>query len=112
MRNTLRLLTWVVLAVSVGSMGCANSHKMNRLAIGMTKGEVVKAMGKPTSTASPGPERQILVYNLYATGTDAYYGLSTEYFVEMIDGKVNRYGERGDFGSTQNPALDLNITNR
>ena len=34
-----------------------------------------------------------------------------EYFVHIENGKVTSYGRIGDFGSTKNPTMDLNIRN-
>lgn len=97
----------LVLLVAVG--GCGNAHKMNRLSIGMTKAEVIKAMGRPTSTASPGNGHEILVYRLYPTGDEWWYGTSKDYFVRLIDGKVESYGEKGDFDSTKDPTVNVNL---
>ena len=32
----------------------------------------------------------------------------SEYFVRLVNGKVESYGKVGDFDSAKNPALDIN----
>lgn len=93
-------------------MGCANVHLMNRLNLGMTKADVVAQMGNPVNTrADKGAE--YLIYRLYERDGDAAIGNTTDYFVRIIDGKVDAYGQLGDFGSTALPesksTIDLNI---
>lgn len=33
-------------------------------------------------------------------------------FVRLVNGRVDAYGEKGDFGSTRGPTLDVNIHQR
>ena len=87
--STLILVSVMVIA------GCATAHKMNRLSLGMTKQEVISVMGRPTSTASPGKGQEILRYNLSATNDDAYDGITDEYYVRLINGIVDSYGDHG-----------------
>ncbi|MDD5348876.1 MAG: hypothetical protein PHQ12_01575 [Chthoniobacteraceae bacterium] len=81
---------------------------MNRLSIGMTKQDVIAAMGTPVSTAAPGGGVEILRYGLTAEA----FTVPQEYFVRLVNGKVDAYGRMGDFSSTQNPTYNLNIKNR
>ena len=99
----------LILASVMVIAGCANAYKINRLSLGMTKQEVISVMGRPSSTASPGEGQEILRYNLSATDDDAYNGITNEYFVRLINGKVDSYGRMGDFDSTKNPSLNVNI---
>lgn len=79
----------------------------------MTKEEVIKIMGQPTSTsAKEGTE--YLTYMLAETpGQLADTRYATPYFVRIVNGKVNAYGRVGDFDSTKTPeekkTIDLNI---
>lgn len=105
--------------------GCASpSSNLNRLSIGMTKKEVVAVMGSPDSTAAPGNGVEILRYELTNTsaatdlfllgvshGATAYRG-AQEFYVRLIDGKVDSYGRVGDFDSTKDPTINVNIKNR
>jgi len=85
---------------------CATSQKMNALSIGMTKAEVVKVMGRPTSTSAIG-DVEYLTYRLSETSDDAFYGITTDYFVRLVNGRVDAYGRRGDFDSTKAPAVEI-----
>jgi len=81
--------------------GCATAHKMNNLSVGMTKQEVISTMGRPSSTASPGGGQEVLRYHLSATDDDAYDGRTNEYYIRLINGRVESYGRMGDFDSTK-----------
>ena len=106
-----RILQVLILAGLVLA-GCATAPKMNRLNVGMTKKEVISALGKPSSTAAPGGGVELLRYRLSPTGDHAFYGRTEEYFVKLVNGTVSSYGKMGDFDSTKDPTLDLNIKNR
>ena len=114
--------------------GCAGTaSKTNQLSLGMTKAQVIEVMGEPTSShATDGVE--YMVYRLTAgstAGTNAgcaALGLITlgiaytkdectggqriDYFAQFKEGRLISYGKVGDFNSTKNPALDLNIKNK
>ena len=99
----------------------------------MTKSQVIEVMGEPTSShATDGVE--YMVYRLTAgstAGTNAgcaalaliTFGIAytkeecsggqrIDYFAQFKEGKLISYGKVGDFNSTKNPALDLNIKNK
>lgn len=83
----------IVVILSVAFLfGCAGSHqKMNSLKIGMTKQEVIETIGEPNLTSASGK----LEYLKYRINVGLVY--SDEYFVRLLDGKVDAYGQRGDF---------------
>ena len=85
-------------------IGCATASRTNRLRIGMSKQEVVTAMGKPASTAADASGIEVLRYELSATRHDALHHRTEEYFVRLTSGKVERFGRRGDFESHKGPA--------
>lgn len=73
--------------------GCAASaKKMNRLQLGMTEEQVVDAIGKPNSTSS----RENVVLLKYQLRPSGWW--STAYYVRLQDGKVDAFGQVGDFG--------------
>ena len=84
----------IVVILSVAFLiGCAaSSKKMNQLKLGMTKQEVIEAIGEPTSTSAK-RNREYLNYRLTA---DGFY--SDSYYVRLLDGKVESYGGAGSFG--------------
>jgi len=78
----------------------------------MTKDEVIRAIGTPDSvSAKEGTE--FLIYQLaspkalFADERDL-----TQYFVRLRNGRVDAYGQKGDFDSTKDPTLNLNIKSR
>ena len=95
-------------------VGCSTASRFNHLDVGMTKQEVYSTLGEPNSSASPGGGVEILRYVL-TTREDfrLMSGLAkSEYFVRLINGKVVSYGKMGDFDSTKDPTLDVNVKNR
>lgn len=95
-----------IIILSILFYGCVTSTKMNKLSLGMSKDEAIQTIGKPISTSAQGG-MEFLRYNLSSDGlTD------DEYYVRIIDGKVESYGRTGDFDSTKIPEskLELNIT--
>ena|ERR1039457_4120612 len=101
-----RIFTVIVL---VALMGCATAPKTNRLAFGLSKQQVVAVMGRPASTAAcAGVE--VLRYRLSATGHEAFHHRTEEYFVRLVNGKVESFGKAGDWvshkGPTRNPEQD------
>ena len=92
---------------------CTTAHKINNVALGMTKSEVISAIGAPSSSSAAG-KTEYLKYRLYESYAHAANHVGTPFFVRLIDGKVDSYGKVGDFDSTQTPTIrvetDENIT--
>ncbi|MEW6673320.1 MAG: hypothetical protein AB1427_16585 [Thermodesulfobacteriota bacterium] len=87
-----RFLVLVVIAGLIA--GCAmSSRKINNVRLGMTKTEVIQAMGEPNYTAAK-DDMEILSYKL----SDGSL-LMDEYIVRIKSGKVDLFGQRYDFGS-------------
>lgn len=105
----MRIAFWAAFILTTLLVGCATSHKMNEISLGMTKQQVIEKLGPPVSTsAAPGVE--YLNYRFSETGDHAYYGISTPYFVRIVGGKVDAYGRRGDFDVPETKStIDLNI---
>lgn len=124
----IRLLTIAVLMT--GLIGCAaapRASKMNEVSLGMSKAQVIAAIGTPdTSSAIDGVE--YLVYGLHeeltgservsctaisvlSLGTGAWQcrGAEDDYFVRIENGAVTAYGRVGDFDSTQVPEATINV---
>ena len=91
----MKLYRIVVLMLSVVFLfGCAGTHsfqKMNHLKIDMTKQEVIEVLGAPDSTSAT-RRVEYLKYRIHR-------GLfsTADYYVRLINGKVESYGEGGDF---------------
>ena len=101
--------TIITIAAATLLTGCASNRlsNTNKLSDGMTKQQIISILGNPESTASPGSGVEVLRY--YLTYAFDGVGPGKEYFVFLKDGKLVQYGEMGDFNSTKNPTLDLNI---
>ena len=75
-------------------LGCATAHKINGVQLGMTKEEILTAIGKPVSiSAKDGTE--YLNYRFSETDVHARRGRTTRYFVRLVNGKVDSYGRHG-----------------
>ena len=78
--------------------GCATAHKINKISIGMSKGQVIETLGDPVSvTAKDGIE--YLNYRYSETGDDAFYGRTDPYVVVIKNGVVDGYGREREFTS-------------
>lgn len=99
-----------ILIGAIALAACATAPKMNALRVGMTKTQVLATMGQPMSTAATG-DVQVLRYRL-SNASQAFYGLTSEYFVKLVDGKVTSFGKMGDFDSTKDPTVDVNLTHK
>jgi hypothetical protein len=109
----MKILHILMMAGIIALAGCSTASKMNSLNLGMTKQEVISAMGQPSSTAAPGGGVEILRYHLSPTSwPDNDYATTKEYFVRLVNGKAASYGKMGDFDSTKDPTLNVNIKNR
>ncbi|MDR3457873.1 MAG: hypothetical protein P4N60_10540 [Verrucomicrobiae bacterium] len=102
-----RIFTIVVLAAL---LGCATAPKTNRLAFGLSKQQVVAVMGRPASTAACA-EVEVLRYQLSATGHEAFHHRTEEYFVRLVNGKVESFGKAGDWVSHKGPTRNPEQTN-
>lgn len=85
--------TGLLIATALFS-GCAStSKKLNEVALGQTKDEVIALLGKPHSTTAQGSV-EYLTYNWINKGA----GDLREYTVKLVHGTVDSFGERADFG--------------
>lgn len=87
-----RMIFLFVLSILV--FGCAGSaKKINQLNVGMTKADVIEAMGEPNYT-SGAKDVEILTYKLNSSG---FY--SDTFFVRIKNGKVDRFGQQVGLGT-------------
>lgn len=114
MKNMMKFLLGVM--VFFGAAGCSTTNSgfskpdLSKVSVGMTKQEVIKAMGKPDNIAIQG-EREYLEYG-WDKAYDGVVGASEWFYVRLINGKVESYGRKGDFGTTRNPGVDININQK
>jgi hypothetical protein len=97
----MRKLTTLII-VQLLLFGCAApmATKMNNVSVGMTKAEVIQVMGTPKSvSAKDGVE--YLNYRFATSFMDTDGSDTSDYFVRLVSGRVDSYGQKGDFGTTQ-----------
>ncbi|MCU0651542.1 MAG: hypothetical protein MUC39_01185 [Candidatus Omnitrophica bacterium] len=98
----------MLLVLCLGLCGCVTtSSRINNISLGMTKANVLRSMGTPTSTSAKGTT-EYLTYKLIVA-YDRVDPIYNDYFVKLIDGKVESYGKVGDFDSVKNPTNDINL---
>jgi len=103
---TIILLT---LLFSVTALASPSPTSMNLLSIGMTKQEVIKILGAPSSTAAPGEGVEYLRYKFPEAKRAFVPRRYTEYFVRLKNGAVDQYGKMGDFDSTKDKTVNINV---
>jgi len=76
--------------------GCAATSEIYKVSLGMTEQEVVNVLGEPQSVSFK-DNAKYLQYRLNAGGLFETDPLHTEeYYVRLVDGKVEAYGKAGD----------------
>jgi len=99
----------IISLITIFLSGCytglgQHSSKFNNVSLGMSKGDVINAIGKPQSTrAANGVE--YMTYNVY----EVVFGQYVPYFVRIKNGKVDAYGKVGDFDSSKDPTMNINL---
>ena len=87
-------------------LGCSTPPpSFDRISVGMTKEQVRAVIGKPDAVATQGKTE----YWNYEETWDLGYQHSGWWFVRFIDGKVESFGQRGDFDSTKDPTQKIII---
>ena len=102
------IISMVLLTILSGCATVTSPPDFEKIKLGMTRPEVVDALGKPdTVAASEGTE-----YLNYQSGRGVISGQCfgcEEYFVRLKSGKVVSFGRLGDFNSTKAPETTQNI---
>lgn len=101
-----KFLTFKIIPFLFLFNGCATSGLINKINIGMNRDEVIQIIGNPLSISAQG-NTEYLNYRFSETNDDAFRGLTSPYFVRIINGKVESFGRVGDFDSTKTPTLKI-----
>lgn len=101
----MKLVSLLAAALMLLCIGCATANKISGVQVGMTKAEVIKTMGTPTSSSAHGADLEYLNYALAETSDDAFWGATKPYFVRLVKGRVDAFGRHGDFDSTKTPTV-------
>lgn len=106
-------ITWLGVALLLSGCITTTSHywskpDLTRIQVGMTQDQVVKFLGEPETVAAANG----YTYLQYGWDDpfDGHVGASKLYFVRIIDGKVDAFGEKGDFDTTKDPTIRV-LTN-
>lgn len=78
--------------------GCATpGQKFSALRLGMSKAEAIAVMGRADRVSAQGAT-EYLLYN-------PPLGELREYYVRFVDGRLESFGQNGDFNSTRPPTI-------
>jgi outer membrane protein assembly factor BamE (lipoprotein component of BamABCDE complex) len=92
------------LIVGLFLVGCSTSAShLNTVSVGMTKPQIIAAMGQPQSTRGNG-ENEYFIYQLRERMSRPdepwpVHEIIAQYFVRFKNGVVDSYGKLGDFDS-------------
>jgi hypothetical protein len=97
-------------------LGCARTTvDFNRLQIGMYEQQVLSLLGESKYKAAKG---NVVMYHFNFRGKEwtpergMFNNPLVDYYVRLVNGRVESYGKLGDFDSTKDTTLNLNIKNR
>jgi hypothetical protein len=103
-----------MLSVALAISGCitTTSHYGRRpdfsaVELGMTRAQVIAILGKPAKVAAT-HGATYLQYG-WDDPWDGSVGAAEDFFVRLVDGKVESFGEKGDFDSTVMPKERVQI---
>jgi outer membrane protein assembly factor BamE (lipoprotein component of BamABCDE complex) len=89
------LLPLLVICSVSGCVLTPTAHKMDRLELGMSRQDVIGALGRPVSKGAD-PSGETLYYRFSETGADEINGIASAFFVKIVDGKVEAFGRVND----------------
>ncbi len=98
-----------LLVVMVALSGCVTATRMNKISTGMSKSEVIAAIGEPASVSAQRDDVTYLNYRFPETDWDWWVSNQRPYFVRIIDDKVESFGRQGDFDSTKEPTTKVKV---
>jgi hypothetical protein len=93
-------------ALALLATACATAPKIAKVSMGMTRAEVITAIGPPVSVSAQGAA-EYLNYRLSETPDDAFMGILRPYYVRLVNGKVESFGRAGDFDSTKEDTVKV-----
>lgn len=105
-------LAFIVFIFSGCTPGVSISQPdFSKVSLGMKKEDVIRGLGQPSEISVKGR----VEYFTYGwdhpwDGRPGY--IVAWYYVKFVDGRVDSYGKKGDFNSTKNKTVDLNINKK
>lgn len=131
MRNA--IIGFILAASLMACVTAGTQENLNKISVGMTKQEVITQIGTPSSTAAKegieyltyqltdgtsGGEAAacagvgVLTLGLTYALPDCRGGRENDFYVRLVNGKVDSYGRRGDFDSTKVPEATINVNKK
>ena len=100
----------ILVAVIIVLSGCSVvPPDLSGIEVGMTKNEVLKAMGKPSDFKGFG---RSIFFIYHADGEDLGLMTWNSRYIKMTDGKVESFGRWGDFDTTKDPTINVNVKDK
>jgi hypothetical protein len=100
----MRMQRWSVVAAAVVGLACVScigtSAKLNKVSLGMTKAEVIKAIGQPDSVSAKDGVEYLIYHWANPHQLIVDDNMLDRYFVRLVGGRVDAYGEGGDLGTS------------
>ncbi len=97
-------LIFLAIAACIGT-----SANLNKVSLGMSKSEVIQAVGTPDSVSAQGNVEYLIYHWASPKQLIADENNLDRFFIRLTDGRVDAYGEKGDFDSTQDPTIKIKI---
>ena len=104
------IISIVLIGMTVGCVSPINVDDQLRIQIGMSRSEVMAILGKPIEIKVSG-KSEYLMYSTKPIGRlEAYRGeVWKDNFYRFIDGRLESFGQMGDFDSTKDPTQKIII---
>jgi len=108
------LIAVTTLLLSFLVLGCATTGKLRNLELDMRQDEVRDVLGEPDAVRGSifnedGQLVELWEYGLFKTGTAAFYGWPTYYWLYFVENTLVQWGERGDWDETQDRIYEIRI---
>lgn len=111
MRSMITTLAIGVSAVAI--VGCFRDKPevdLTRVSVGVSRDEVIRLLGKPTRVAVHSGVEYLEYESFENSGWDWKGKRNFQWmFVRIINGKAESFGRKGDFDTTKNPTMDINV---
>lgn len=104
----MKALLTAMLCLALAACVAPTTRKLNSVSVGMTKPEVISVMGDPDSVAAQGGV-EYLTYRMATSALDFDGSDTSDYFVKLVNGRVESYGHKGDFDTTVTPKQRIEV---
>ncbi len=104
MKRIYAALIFLAITACIGT-----SANLNKVSLGMSKSEVIQAVGTPDSVSAQGRVEYLIYHWASPKQLIADENNLDRFFIRLTDGRVDAYGEKGDFDSTQDPTIKIKI---